>query len=71
MENMEKEIIEIFRNKINVKIKQLDCIIQYYMNNFNEEKISSYVDEKLIWNWCLDILTETEADVYNNERKGE
>lgn len=71
MENMKKEIIEIFRNKINVKIKQLDCIIQYYMNNFNEEKISSYVDEKLIWNWCLDILTETEADVYNNERKGE
>lgn len=68
MENKEKEIIEIFRNKINDKIELLDCGINYYMINYNEEKISAYVDEKFIWNWCLDILSETEAQVYNKER---
>lgn len=65
---MKKEIIEIFRNKINDKIEQIDRGIEYYMNNYNEEKLSAYVDEKMIWKWCLDLLSETEREVYNQER---
>ena len=68
MESMEKEAIEIFRNKIKDKIEQLDRVIDYHMNNYNEEKISDYVDEKIIWKWCLELLSETEREVYNKER---
>ena len=71
MESMEKEIIEIFRNKINDKIEYLDRVIDYHMNDYSEKKISEYVDEKMIWKLCLELLTESEREVYNNERKGE
>lgn len=71
MENMEKEIIEIFRNKINDKIEYLDRVIDYHMSDYSEKKISEYVDEKMIWKWCLELLTESEREVYNKERKGE
>ena len=69
MENMEKEIIEIFRNKINDKIEYLDRVIDYHMSDYSEKKISEYVDEKMIWKWCLELLTESEREVYNKEKK--
>ena len=66
---MEKEIIEIFKYKVKDIIKGLDFVIDYHMNDYGEKKISAYIEEKRIWNWCLDILSETEAEVYNKKEE--
>ena len=69
MVNMEKEIIDVFKNKINDIIGKLDCIIESYMEDYNESTISRYINEKVLWKWCLDILSETEREIYNKEKE--
>lgn len=66
---MEKEIIDIFKNKIKDKIAKIDGFIDFYLNDYNEDKISYYVEHKKIWLWCLDILSETEREIYNKEKE--
>lgn len=69
MENMEKEIIEEFKTKIMEKINKLDIILYSMKDMYDETTFTNYLSEKMVWKWCLDILSETERQVYNKKEE--
>lgn len=63
-----EEVIELYRCKLIEKINQYDKILQSMVDDYNESQYQEILEEKRMILYCLDLLSESEREVYNKER---
>lgn len=64
---MEKEIIELYRLSLIEKINEYDKLLQSMIDDYDESQYQEILEEKRMILYCLDILSESERKIYNNE----